>query len=418
MAQEVLKPLPPKEAIAFFNAKGLRESYDFRDLEAVDHVRAFTVAKSSGARAVLQEVHEMLSRAIAEGSTIDRFRKELKPRLQALGWWGRKELVDPQTGEVRTVQLGSSRRLDTIYETNLRTAYNAGRWQRFEKTKDRFDLVYHHTEGERFPRPEHVAWDGVTLPFGDAWWKTHFTPNGWGCKCYVTQVRKGGPLVQPAKFPPKPWTNPRTGQVAVVESGIDPSFNANPGLEYLKALTPAEPNAGGEPMPRAVAAIAELVELAAPRAGPALLPASATVEEGRAAFLGGFGLAPVEAKALTDVGGEPLVVGPGLFEGPLGRPARLTPAQIRALPLVGQALRHPDEIRWVWRVTPAGKSLLMRRYIARIKPPHGKAVTVVVDMAAGGSSPSWDFATSLDADFGTDPDAFRLGVSAWSRPAG
>jgi len=24
------------------------------------------------------------------------------------------------------------------------------------------------------------AWDGVTLPADDSWWKTHYTPNGWG----------------------------------------------------------------------------------------------------------------------------------------------------------------------------------------------------------------------------------------------
>ena len=52
--------------------------------------------------------------------------RQLEPQLRALGWWGRQVVPAPDGAEDE-VQLGSPRRLKTIYDTNMRVAYNAGR---------------------------------------------------------------------------------------------------------------------------------------------------------------------------------------------------------------------------------------------------------------------------------------------------
>ena len=41
-------------------------------------------------------------------------------------------VIDPLTGQVKTAQLGSASRLDTIFRTNLQSAYSVGRWQAIE----------------------------------------------------------------------------------------------------------------------------------------------------------------------------------------------------------------------------------------------------------------------------------------------
>ena len=69
-----------------------------------------------------------MQEALDEGKTGRWFEKELTPLLQKKGWWGKKETVDPETGEIERVQLGSPWRLQTIYRTNLQTAYMAGRY--------------------------------------------------------------------------------------------------------------------------------------------------------------------------------------------------------------------------------------------------------------------------------------------------
>ena len=75
-------------------------------------------------------------------------------------------------------------RTATIYHTNLRTAYQAGRWE----TLKNFPFLRYKHNTVRNPREQHKAWDGVILPSDHPWWDTHYTPNGWGCRCTVLGV--------------------------------------------------------------------------------------------------------------------------------------------------------------------------------------------------------------------------------------
>ena len=236
MATPTWQALDPQAAIAYFRAKGLALGFDWRDVWAEEHAIAFTVAKAMSLD-LLAEIRAAVDAALAGGQTLDEFRQALTPLLIWRGWWGRREVVDPLTGEVREAQLGSARRLQTIFDTNLRTAYAAGHWAEIERTKDDAPwLVYRHTPQED-PRPEHQAWDGLCLRADDPWWRTHTPPNGWYCKCYVQQMNardleRYGVAPSPAAPPLdlKPWTNTRTGRVEMVPRGIDPGFAQNPGL--------------------------------------------------------------------------------------------------------------------------------------------------------------------------------------------
>ena len=40
-------------------------------------------------------------------------------------------------------------------------------------------------------RETHRRLDGVTLPATDPFWDKYYPPNGWGCRCQVTKVRRG-----------------------------------------------------------------------------------------------------------------------------------------------------------------------------------------------------------------------------------
>ena len=84
------------------------------------------------------------------------FAASLEPRLKAKGWWGRR-VVDPDRG-AEIVQLGSPRRLQTIYRTNLDDART---------------------------RPAHAALDNLVFRHDDPFWDTHYPPNDWNCRCRV-----------------------------------------------------------------------------------------------------------------------------------------------------------------------------------------------------------------------------------------
>lgn len=181
MAERFRFPGPdPKEAAAYFRRKGWKVGFDFRDVWREEHAHAFTVAKAME-EDVLRTLREAVDRALADGRTFAAFKKELTPELQRLGWWGRKKLRDPVTGKRIPAELGSPRRLRTIYQSNLRTARAAGQWDRAQRTKRALPyLLYVRTTSER-PREEHLGWVGLILPVDDRFWKTHLPPNGWGC---------------------------------------------------------------------------------------------------------------------------------------------------------------------------------------------------------------------------------------------
>lgn len=227
----------PQDALDFFNAKKLRPSFDYRDVWREEHAINFTVAKGVKLD-ILADIREGLRKALAEGKTFEQFRKELTPLLQAKGWWGKRDMIDPETGEVKTVQLGSPRRLRTIYDANMRSARAAGQWACIQRSKEALPYLLYELGPSLEHRPEHQRWKGVILPIDHAFWKTHFAPNGWGCKCRIRQISasEAGQLLQSGNYtdqaPPVkyvPWLNKRTGLTEDVPEGIDPGWDTNPG---------------------------------------------------------------------------------------------------------------------------------------------------------------------------------------------
>lgn len=234
--------LPPERALDFFRAKGLQASFDWRDMQRQEHDRAFTVAKLLDMD-LLADVQTAVDQALADGKTFAEFRDQLTPLLQARGWWGTQEMTDPETGEQRLVQLGSARRLQIIYDTNLSTSYAAGHWQSIvANAKNAPYLLYNAVDDDR-TREQHRAWDNTVLRWDDAWWQTHYPPNGWRCRCSVIQLSerdlrklgKSGPDKAPSS-PTREWLNPRTKEVRQIPEGIDPGWDYHPGRSRQQAL--------------------------------------------------------------------------------------------------------------------------------------------------------------------------------------
>ena len=238
MPQPEILDVPPEEAVKHFQAKGFHVGFDWRDTDAGTHVRSFTVAKAMKLD-ILQDIQEAVDAAIADGRTFDWFRGNLEPILRRKGWWGRQSMIDPLTGETRIVQLGSPRRLRIIFDTNVRMAYAHGRWQGIERLKEQMPYLRYVAVRDARTRPQHAAWHGAVLPVDHPFWRTHYPPNGWRCRCIVQQlsdddleryghkVSSGPP---PGSEQTRPWVNRRTGEPARVPVGIDPGFAHNVGL--------------------------------------------------------------------------------------------------------------------------------------------------------------------------------------------
>ncbi len=225
---------PPAAVRDYFTAKGLQPSFDWKEVWAQEHAFAFTVAKATELD-VLTSIRDSLQQSLDKGGTFADWKKDLTPELQRLGWWGRDERTDPDTGEVREVQLGSPRRLRTIWRTNMRTARAAGQWERGQQSKTGLPYYLYRLGPSEVHRPHHVEKDGLILPVDDPFWNEWFPPNGWGCKCWLRQIteseaRSLGYSGAPAPaVPDVPFKNDRTGETLAVPRGIDPGWASNPG---------------------------------------------------------------------------------------------------------------------------------------------------------------------------------------------
>jgi SPP1 gp7 family putative phage head morphogenesis protein len=175
--------LPPAKAMEYFTAKGYTLSWDWHDVWQDAHAHAFTVAKVARMD-ILQDIRDSVNKAIEDGITFTEFRKQLEPTLRAKGWWGKQMLMD-ENGQGTQVQLGSPWRLRTIYDTNVQTAYMAGRYKsQIDNADDRpfwqFVVVL-DSRTSRICTP--LA--GLVFRYDDPIWDSLYPPNHWRCRTRV-----------------------------------------------------------------------------------------------------------------------------------------------------------------------------------------------------------------------------------------
>ena len=223
--------LPFKEQIAFFRAKGNALTDRWTDLWQAEHDHAFMVAGANRIDLLL-DLRQAVDRAIADGGTLQQFRKDFDQVVAKYGW--------DYTG-------GRNWRTRVIYETNLRTSYAAGRYAQLQALKKvRPFWRYRHSDSVQHPRPLHLAWNGLVLSADDPWWHIHYPPNGWGCQCTVEALNardlkrlgKDGPDTAPTDdmqsvVVGKNGPNPQTVETP---AGVDPGFGYAPGRSAFEQI--------------------------------------------------------------------------------------------------------------------------------------------------------------------------------------
>jgi len=362
--------LPPEEAIRFFRAKVNTPTRAWDDLRHGAHARAWSVA---GVQAddMLADIRRAMDKAIAQGTTLDEFRRDIAPLLGELGW------ADRGPGYVAW-------RTRTVYETNMRTAYSAGRYAQMtdpDVLAARPFWRYRHS-GKRDARKQHKAWDGLVLRADDPFWQSHYPPNGWGCGCYVQSL---GPRdlaragkTGPDESPPagtRPYRDPTTGEISALPAGIDPGWEYNVGQSWLQGVVPREAAAPLRPLAAASERQAASAPMPAPRAAATTqpVPEGLTDAEYVGRFLAEFGATADRPAVFRDASGTRITIGTELFEQLDGTLKVNKRGRARFLLLMAQALKDPDEIWIDWVVLQSGTVALRRRYLRRAGEPGGSA---------------------------------------------
>ncbi|WP_303236897.1 phage minor head protein [uncultured Bilophila sp.] len=263
--------LPPEEAVAYFESKGYKISFDWRQVWQEEHDKVFTVA-GVARDDVLFDIRSHLSTALKEGWSQKRFMDTLTPRLKEKGWWGSEVIVD-EDGTSRVYQKGSASRLDLIFRQNVQTAYAAGRWQRQQEAKKERPYLRYSAILDGRTRPAHRALDGKTFPVDDPFWRVFYPPNGFRCRCTVVSLSRrevdpddvshgdGNMVERDVELRP----DRDTGEARTVKVGgymldgkpggrvvyVDPGFSRNPGegwelWDEARALPDVPPGVGGK----------------------------------------------------------------------------------------------------------------------------------------------------------------------------
>lgn len=171
----------PTAVYEYLKSKKPETHFDYDEIVHDAHKKAFTVAKMMNLD-LLKDTQASLTKAFKEGVGFDEWKKGVKPMLAKKGWLGNIKVKDPKTGEEKEIYVGN-RRLRTIFNTNMRTAYAKAR---YENQMQSLGEYFRYTAVlDNRTREAHRKLHGKTLPKTDKFWDTNYPPNGWGCRCKV-----------------------------------------------------------------------------------------------------------------------------------------------------------------------------------------------------------------------------------------
>jgi SPP1 gp7 family putative phage head morphogenesis protein len=217
---------PFKEAIEFLRAKTRVPTKTYTTIFKQQNAHAF-VSAGVAQMAILEDLHKAMIKASDGGLTRQQFRKEFDQILSGRGW----PFNQADSPGYRDWRAG------VIYDTNLRMAYQAGHWKQMQETADSRPFLEYSAILDSKTRPEHREWHGTILPIDHPWWRTHYPPNGWNCRCTVIS-RSAADLKRLGKKVSSPPPSPLVAHSVTfdgvktqidVPEGIDPGFDYNVG---------------------------------------------------------------------------------------------------------------------------------------------------------------------------------------------
>lgn len=343
------------------------------------HDRAFVVAGVTD-MAMLEEFHAAI---VAGAATYDAgaFATEFDRLVEKYGW---------------SYNGGREWRIRTIFETNIRTSYMAGRLKQMrdpDVVKLRPYWVYRHADSRvpMNPRPEHLAWDGMVLMWDDPWWDTHFPPNDWLCSCGVHSLSRGdlrrmgkeGPDPAP-EIVRRPYTHDATGETVQLPEGVGYGWDYMPGDLWERGLVPSALIEEGGGLIHAgrhaviIDAPSPLEDLvSAARSFSAVsLPEGLPDEEYVRAFLEPFGADIGRGRLWQDAAGHRVPISDQFFRDRHGEWKIGKRGRAPYTPLMAETLLDPDEI-WLGVAAKADpvrqdvEELLIDRRYVRVDPSLG-----------------------------------------------
>jgi hypothetical protein len=123
---------------------------------------------------------------MANGESFGTFKKGMLEMMAKEGWYG-------GAGHTKDEKAYIAWRLRVIYDTNMKTAFAAGRYRqqvRHAEMRPIWEYVSKLVGKNR--REDHLALHGKAFRHDDPIWNEIYPPNGWGCECSVITLSESG----------------------------------------------------------------------------------------------------------------------------------------------------------------------------------------------------------------------------------
>lgn len=215
----VIAPVPPKEAVDSLRGKVPVTKAQWLAMDEASRSKAFFVSGLTRADMVAA-VRDSLLTALESGQILGDWKSGLISQFEKNGW-----------------QPLHSRRLDTIFRTNLQTAYQAGRYQQLQRNKKVFKYWRYDAVNDSRTRPVHRALDGLVFPVDHPFWNQWYPPNGFNCRCGVVALTEGQVKARGLKVEKDMPRDVETEQ-GLVSLIPEQGFGTNVGKDWLSGLSP------------------------------------------------------------------------------------------------------------------------------------------------------------------------------------
>lgn len=218
-------PVNPEAAMEFWKNRVKLTAKEAKVLTTGARNRAFYVT-GLAEMDMVSAVHGAIAEALASGETLADFKKRIGPVIDAQGW--------------------KSFRVETIFRTNMQTAYAAGRYAKQQAVKKLLPFLRYVTVEDRHRRPSHAVLHGMVFPADHEFWDSNTPPNGFRCRCDVValsrkQVERRGLKVETEIPRDLLYVDPENGmEIPVALPGADKGFMNNPGKDWLAGLSPEQ----------------------------------------------------------------------------------------------------------------------------------------------------------------------------------
>lgn len=163
-----IETFPNEAAADYIRGKAVADPANFGRLPDQLKQRAFTVAGIEQLDTV-RKLRDIIAK-LPKGVSWDEAKKDLAAQ------------ISPFVGDDAKA---AKARAEHMLRTHGFQAYAVSRHQEQMSTVKDFPYWRYETVGDSRVRPGHAALDGKVLRADDPWWKTHYPPWDWGCRCIV-----------------------------------------------------------------------------------------------------------------------------------------------------------------------------------------------------------------------------------------